>query len=77
METVFVSIFNQLEFHLVQNRKEHSHHDYIPFNVKGNRNLVFSVNVKEHLLWELHVGECTPVVEYDNTDDFSFVFIAK
>ena len=25
----------------------------------------------------LHVGECTPVMEYDNADDFSSVFIAK
>ena len=27
-------------FHLVQNRKENCHHDYIPFNVKGNANIV-------------------------------------
>ena len=25
------------------NRKENCHHDHIPFNAKGNRNLVFSV----------------------------------
>ena len=30
-------------FDLVQNRKENCHHDHIPFNVKGNRNIVFSV----------------------------------
>ena len=41
--TVFLLILNQMEFHLVQNRKENCHHDYIPFNVKGNRNIVFSV----------------------------------
>ena len=34
---------NQMEFHLVQNRKENCHHDYIPFNVKGTGSLVFSV----------------------------------
>ena len=26
-----------------ENRKENCPHDYIPFNVKGNRNIVFSV----------------------------------
>ena len=34
---------NQIEFHLVQNQKENCHHDPIPFNVKGNGNIVFSV----------------------------------
>ena len=32
--------------HLVQNRKENFHHDHIPFNVKGNGNIVFSVHNK-------------------------------
>ena len=41
--TVFLSIMNQMDFHLVQNRKENCHHDHIPFNVKGNRNIVFRV----------------------------------
>ena len=41
--TVFHSISNQMDFHLVQNRKESCHHDHIPFNVKGNGNIVFSV----------------------------------
>ena len=41
--TVFHSILNQMEFHLVQNRKENCHHDHILFNVKGNGNKVFSV----------------------------------
>ena len=31
-----------MKFHLVQNRKENCHHDHIPFNVKGNGNIVFS-----------------------------------
>ena len=38
-----ISILNQMEFRLVQNRKKNSHHDHIPFNVKGNGNIVFSV----------------------------------
>ena len=29
--------------YLVQNRKENSQHDHIPFDVKGNGNIVFSV----------------------------------
>ena len=41
--TVFLSILSQMEFHLVQNRKENYHPDYIPLNVKGNGNIVFSV----------------------------------
>ena len=43
MVTVFLSILNQMDFHLVQNQKESCHHDHIPFNVKGNGNRVFSV----------------------------------
>ena len=41
--TAFLSILNQREFHLVQNRKENCHHDHIPFNVKGIGSIVFSV----------------------------------
>ena len=41
--TVFLSILNQMEIHLLQNRKENCHHDHIQFNVKGNGNTVFSV----------------------------------
>ena len=43
MVTVFLSILNQMEFHLVENQKENCHHDHIPFNGKGNVNIVFSV----------------------------------
>ena len=43
VRTVFLLILNQIEFHLVQNRKESCHHDHIPFNLKGNGNKVFSV----------------------------------
>ena len=71
--TVFLSILNQMDFLLVQNRmgydrgasfpfnfepnglpfssenrKENCHHGHIPFNVKGNRNIVFSVHTKKH-----------------------------
>ena len=41
--TVFFSILSQMEFQLVQYRKESCHHDHIPFNLKGNENIVFSV----------------------------------
>ena len=41
--TVFLSNLNQMEIHLVQNRKENCHHDHIPFNLKRNGILVFSV----------------------------------
>ena len=41
--TVFFSIVNQMEFHLVQNRKENCQHDHISFNVKGNGDIVFSM----------------------------------
>ena len=40
---VFLSNLNQMEIHLVQNRKENCHHNHIPFNLKGNGNIVFSV----------------------------------
>ena len=41
--TVFLSILNQMEFLLYQNRKKNCHHDHIPFNLKGNEILIFSV----------------------------------
>ena len=49
--TDFLSNLNQMEFYLVQNRKENSHHNHIPFNVKGNENRVFSVyeNAVQHV----------------------------
>ena len=30
-----------MNFHLVKNRKENSHHGHIPFNLKGNGDLFF------------------------------------
>ena len=41
---------NQMEFHLVQNRKENWYHDHIPFNVEGNGNIVFSVYLCHRLV---------------------------
>ena len=41
--TVFYSILNLMEIHVVQNRKENCHHDHIPFHLKGNRIQIFSV----------------------------------
>ena len=43
--TVCLSILNQMEFHLVQNRKENCHHNHIPFNVKGKENIIFPVQL--------------------------------
>ena len=40
--TVFLSILNRMKFHSDQNRKKICHHDHIPFNVKGNVNIVSS-----------------------------------
>ena len=45
VERVFLSILNQMETHLVQNRKVNCHHDHIPFNLKGNGIRVFSVQL--------------------------------
>ena len=44
----FPSILNQMELHLVQNRKENCHHDLIPFNLKVIRNRIFSVYVEDN-----------------------------
>ena len=41
-----------MEFHLVQNRKENCHHDHIPFDLKENGNIVFSVIGKLQALSE-------------------------
>ena len=40
--TIFISILNRMDLHLVQNRKENCHHDHILFNVKGNGNSFLS-----------------------------------
>ena len=52
-----------MEFHLVQNRQENCHHDHIPFNLKGNGKLDFSVCVVEKRL------RCVSL-EHDRTDSF-------
>ena len=63
--TVFLSIMSQMEFHLVQNRKESGHHDHIPFNVKGNGNIVFSARV----LWI----NCQPI--YPSNIFYVYIYI--
>ena len=50
--TVFLSILNQMEFHLVQNRKENCYHDHIPFDLKGNGHIVFSVFLKWNFFFQ-------------------------
>ena len=47
--TVFLSILNQMYFHLVENQKENCHRGHIPFNVKINGNIVLSVYQISHL----------------------------
>ena len=39
----FPFVLNEMEFQLVRNRKENCHHDQIPFKLKGNVNIVLSV----------------------------------
>ena len=56
--TVFLSFLNQMEIHLVQNRKENCPHDHMPFNMKGNGNKVFS-------LYSLHGTEQTEIAYID------------
>ena len=58
--TVFLSILNQMEFHLTQNRKENCQHDHIPFNLEGNGIPVFSVYILQIMIkdsvldWQLY-----------------------
>ena len=43
-DSFLFDFLNQMEFHWVPNRNENYRHDHIPFNVKGNGNIVFSAN---------------------------------
>ena len=52
-ESCLYKLGDQMEIHLVQNRKENCDHDHITFNVKGNGNIVFSVYVV-FIYWECH-----------------------
>ena len=46
--TVFLLIMNWIKYHLIHNQKEnHRHHDHIPFNLKGNGIIVFSMQTVE------------------------------
>ena len=52
---------NQMEFHLVQNWKGNCHHDHIPFNLNGNVDILFSVNIEENFscdsnIWNVLLG---------------------
>ena len=51
MVTVFLSIFNRMEFHLVQNQKENGRHDHISLILKGNGNIVYSVYTLRRITW--------------------------
>ena len=53
--TVFLSILNQMDFHLIQNQKEKCHHNHIPFNMKGNGN---RYNVKTVFVRDQGVQKC-------------------
>ena len=55
--TVFLSILNQMEIHLVQNRNENCHHDHIPINLKGYGILVFSVQNNQKMNSERITGQ--------------------
>ena len=46
---------NQMDFHLAQNRKENCHHNHIPFIVKENGNIVFSVQLPTTNLYNDHI----------------------
>ena len=46
--TILLSIFNQMEFHLVQNRKKPHHNDHISFNLKEN--IIFFCECR----WDFH-----------------------
>ena len=35
----------KINFHLVQNQKENCHHDHIPFNAKGNGNMLINFHL--------------------------------
>ena len=51
--TVFLSILNQIEFHLVQSRKEKCQYDHISYKSKGNGNhFLLGVRVRRTALME-------------------------
>ena len=58
--TVFLLTMNQMEVHLVQNRKENCHHNHIPFNIKRNGKLVFSV--QRDVQWTPTQGNYSSIV---------------
>ena len=55
--TVLLSIFNTNGIPFgSENQKENCYHDHIPFNVKGNGNIVFSVRSRVKVV--MNVNEC-------------------
>ena len=65
--TVFLSIsWTKWNSICAQNRNENCHHDHIPFNVKGNGNIVFSVYM--YLLKRYRVSDWHPVPNTVNRD---------
>ena len=64
-----------MEYHLVQNQKENCHHDHIPFNMKGNGNIVFSVRVPEITL--LRRTQLAPVSTIKNLLDVNLTIIEE
>ena len=74
MATVLISIFqNQMEFDLVQKRKENYHHDHIPFILKGNGNRNFSVQVYNGLRGQclsVSGGALKPFVNHGTVEGF-------
>ena len=84
--TIFLSILNQMDFHLVQNRKENCHHDHIPLNFKGNGNKVFSVQRRSHFIKRCLDGNpdtpphgaiaySKPPIEINNKDELFNIFL--
>ena len=47
VETIFLSILTQVEFHLVQNKNKNSHNNHVPFNLKKKQEIYFSESAPE------------------------------
>ena len=62
--TDFLAILYQMELHLVQIRKKNCHDDHIPFNLKGNGNIVFSVQAEKYIAISLAAVRETDVSQY-------------
>ena len=64
LETVFLSILNKMEFHLVKNKIKNCHQDHIPFNLKVIGNIVYIsyyftsiyLIVLSHRIWNIYIN---------------------